>query len=274
MKSYYSILSITPSAASKDSYAVGLVLADQHNIYHEVSYDKLALLKKLFSFDAYLLIKDKLKSLENTIPLQLKDELSKNPDHLKMMDYFSYMSGYANNLVQFSKPKVFSLEANADLFQTLFHDYITFEKFDTKVAEVDFTSSFKLQKEPRIKPFVNIDYTITPASFIPNVVAPFELDFIGKNGNLVSGEYVDFEKKVNHLYTILAKYLDLVTLMHEHDKGGTYYLIGKEPSKSLPKNHLTWSQVRQRPNIEYVEFKEFDRVENHLATGGVRPLDL
>ena len=137
MKSYYSILSVTPSAVSKDSYAEGLVLAGQHNIYHEVSYDKLALLKKLFSSDAYLLIKDILKSLENTIPLKLLDELSKNPDHLKMMDYFSYMSGYANNLVQFSKPKVFSLEADSDLFQKLYNDYVTFDRFGKKESLVE-----------------------------------------------------------------------------------------------------------------------------------------
>ena len=137
MKSYYSILSVTPSAASKDSYAVGLVLADQHNIYHEFSYNKLALLKKLFSADAYLLIEDKLKSLEKAIPNQLKDELSKDSGHLRMMDYFSYMSGYTNNLVQFSEPKLFSLEASADLFQKLFNDYVTFDKFGKNESLVD-----------------------------------------------------------------------------------------------------------------------------------------
>lgn len=273
MKSYYSILSITPSAASKDSYAIGLVLADQQNIYHEFSYNKLSHLKKLFSSDAYLLIREKLKSLEKAIPNQVIDELSKDSDHLRLMDYFSYMSGYANNLVQFSEPKVFSLEASADLFQKLFNDYVTFDKFGKKESLVDYTSKFKNKKAPIIEPFVNLDYTITPSSFIPNVVAPFELDFIGKNGNLVSGEYIDFEKQVNHLYTILAKYLDLVTLMHDYDRGGTFFVIGKEPPKSLEKNHLTWSQVRQRPNIEFVEFKEFDKVEQHLATGGVQPLE-
>jgi len=190
------------------------------------------------------------------------------------MDYFGYMSGYANNLVQFSQPKIFSLKADDSLFQKLYSDYVTYDRVGQIEQKLDFTNSFKFKKQARLRPYVNIDYTITPASFIPNVVVPFELDFIGKNGNLVSGEYVDFEQRVNHLYTILAKYLDLATLMHKHDKGGTYYLIGKEPSKKLTKNHLTWSQAIKRSQIEFVDFKEFDKIENHLSTEGVKPIEL
>ena len=271
--SQYSVLYVRPANSADDKFAVGLAFTDSQESIFKISLEKLKVIKPLFSDDAYSLVSDTLINYTTKLNNSSSDLFTEKSKGSQINNFYSYMSDYANNHILFSKPIQLSLPVSDEIFDKLFREYVLLNLAPSKpVQKNSFVQEFKKQSLPKIKIHVNINYQVD-SSIFTNVLIPFEVDFIGKNGIHVLGEAISFDKQIHHLHNDLAKYLHIVDSISDQEKDGKFYLIGQEPNKAIAhKQHDIWNSVRDLSTLDYVEYKDFDRVESYLSDKGVKPL--
>src|SRR5690554_6512094 len=122
MKSFYSILKLSPNIATEDSIAIGLLLFDGENFRTYISPGKKRLANKLLD--------DKNLSLNFIIGqiIEKCDELNNDKKDLQFIykserftdiSYFEYLSNYSNGIIQFSKPNVLYNKVDESEFKKL-----------------------------------------------------------------------------------------------------------------------------------------------------------
>lgn len=266
MNVFYSIVYVSIKPIANEQLSVGLFLSNGKDVFFHYSSEKLNLVRKLLSDDAFELVKHYIEGFNQDINSE-----KRNFKHAHA-DYFSYLSDYNNNLITFSKPTQISLKADKTVFQTLFEKFIFKYKEETKEYLIKETplSIVKEDLYPLIKERVNINKTLTPKE-IPNLlVSKVKVNFIGQNNNPVAGDVIDFEAGITPIENKIGHFTTLIDALEK--KSGKYYIIGKEPSKKLfPEQHYTWSLVYNSKSIEFVPINEVEKISTYMKKHNVKP---
>lgn len=266
MNVFYSIVYVSIKPIANEQLSVGLFLSNGSDVFFHYSPEKLNLIHKLLSDDAFDLVKHYIEGFNQDINSE-----KRNFKH-SHADYFSYLSDYNNNLITFSKPTQVSLKADKMVFQTLFEKFVF--KFKAEVKNyVTKESPLTVVKEglyPLIRERVNINKTLTTKE-IPNLlVSKVKVNFIGQNNKPVVGDVIDFESGTNAIDNKIGHFTTLIDALNK--KPGKYYIIGEEPSKKLfPEQHATWVQVHNSKSLEFVPLNEVEKISEYMKRHNVKP---
>lgn len=165
MKTFYTIVYSPFSAVSQERFNLGMImLDDQGTIRYRFSQEKLNRAKKLFSDEAFKLIKSFLSSIDEK--LTDKDRLIGNSADFNI-DYLSYLSKYSNNLVGFTNPQVIDINLTQDNFDKLYSKYVFKEEGEVshELMAISPVSMAKDMLVPKVKDRVDIDVDLSANKF-------------------------------------------------------------------------------------------------------------
>ena len=277
MKSFFSILYLPLSADFQEKISVGLFMFNEQVKIFKFSEEKLQLLKGFLSSQRYGHLKSYLTHLKNDIDPEVNEsELGLNFEHKTAWinaSYFSYLNSYSKNLVYFSEPKHIDLNVTNDTFKLVFEEFIfQYSQEILGVKEQDILNEVKTKLYAKIEHNVNLNVTVRSKDF-SELVTPVAVNFLGKNGVVVSGQTIDFSKRLYNLEHDLTSYISFTKAVDFKEKNkGKYFLVGEEPSKKEhPKNHQTWKHVSESHLVEYVDLTETEKIEEYIFSHQVTP---
>lgn len=278
MKTIYSILYITINAALDEKVSIGILMTDGETVLFRYSSEKLLAIKGLMDNDRYNFIKSYLRSIDDKLNLELKQNYKGNLDfqfnskNIYSEGYINYLSNYSNNIIQFSSSKNISVDLNKENFKKLFERYIFSYPEEIVInQDLDIYKVVKSDLFPKIESRVNLNFTLTSQDF-ENLFAPIEVDFIGINGIPVAGQTIDFEKKHYFLENDVTRFVSLTKAIElEGNDNGKYYIIGREPQSKSDKNHHLWEQIRDSDFLEFVDVEDVESVHQYIKNHNVRP---
>jgi len=274
MKSFYSILYCTVRPNVDERVSIGLFLGNNNGCLFQYSAEKLAVIKDLYSDEAFQNVKITLKSLSKISAENVNAQLSTYPGGSTLKEnYFSYLSRYSNNLITYSAPTTLDAEPSQEVFNKLFEKFI-FELSASRNQALKPVEWIKKRLVKSIAGHVNFDAEIN-SQLVPGLVVPAKVLFIGKNEVQVTGESKDFSGQRPHIIQQqINAHLFLVEKIREMNDGnkGHFFFIGDEPSKQLTENHRLWKAVKESKTLDLVPTSEIEKVEEYLMTHGVQPL--
>jgi hypothetical protein len=279
VQSYYSILSILIRPEINENISVGVLLFEKDEVVFNYSANKLKIAKELLTANSYKTIKDFLKTLESNVNKStnsysyrkgikiFRDNSFLNPF---TPEYIGYLSRYSNNLVSFTKPRAINIEVNQDSFNYIFYKYVDAEQKAKLLTNRVKTVEYLKEKYQEITEHYNVEREITHES-VPNLITPVKIDFIGKNNIDVFIQTLDMEQHYNHIANDINAFLHLKSTYKANNMPMKDFVVAKEPSKSLSKQHDIWEQVRNLKVFEYVDISETDRIAEYTKQHNVRP---
>lgn len=269
MKSFYSILKLSPNIATEDSIAIGLLLFDGENFRTYISSGKKRLANKLLD--------DKNLSLNYIINqiIEKCDELNNDKKDLQFfykserfvdISYFEYLSNYSNGIIQFSKPNVLYNKVDESEFKKLI-ELLFNEPVCVQLEDAGFNDrSLEIIEKKlidKVQNKVHTNYRFTPESF-PSIYFNYEMDCIGLNGSLVGAKSLSFERSpqfldrnISHYFTLISS---LTSKFNKSLQDNNFYLISEEPKDIGSKEHRFWESVRLNRIIKVIEPEESDQV--------------
>lgn len=269
MKSFYSILKLSPNIATEDSIAIGMLLFDGANFRTYFSSHK----KRI----ANNLLDDKNVNIDFIIN-QIKEKCIRlNTDKKDLqffyksdtfidISYFDYLSNYSNGIIQFSKPNVLFNPINDVEFDKLV--YLLFnEQVHSVLADNNSITNSKDIVErkliSKVQNKVHTNYKFKPELF-PSIYFSYEMDCIGLNGSLIGAKSLSFDKSIQSLDKDISHYFTLISsLSSKYNKSlhdNYFYLISEEPKEVSSKEHKYWESVRLNDIIKVIDPEESNEV--------------
>ncbi len=275
MKSFYSILKLSPNIATEDSVAIGMLLFDGEKFRYFFSDKKKRLANKLLddkSVNVNFIVNQIIDKC-NTINFDNEElKLFYKFDKLSEISYFDYLSNYSNGLIQFSNPKPLYEEMNDMAFERLIN--FLFNESLHKYPKVD--DSFHLQRSMeliernlinRVDKRIHTHYKFKPERF-PSIYFSYEMDCIGLNGSLIGAKSLPFDKSAQSLDKDISHYFTLISsLSSKFNKSlndNNFYLISEEPEKIGSKEHRLWESVRYNELINVIHPEESNKVADQI----------
>ncbi len=277
MESFFSIVYLPLRPDLQEKISVGLVMSNSEKNIFKFSDEKLHIIKNLFSSNRYNLVKSYFNNLKNEIePKDANFKLSlDNNNKINWINeaYFNYLNKYSNNLVVYSKPKKIQLDVSNDNFKLLFEKFVfKFEEELETLKEENILSKVKTRLYSKIENQVNLNVTVRSKDFT-ELVTPVDVNFLGKNGVVVSGQTIDFSKRLYNLEHDLTSYISFTKAVDFKEKvKGKFFVVGQEPNKKEhPNNHKTWKHVYESNLVDYVDLSETEKIQEYISTNQVTP---
>jgi hypothetical protein len=277
MKTFFSIIYIPLRPDFQEKISIGLVMSNSEKTIFRISNSKLQILKGLLSNQKYNSLKNYFNNIINELEPNskgLKLNIDSDNSHKWINEsYFSYLNRYSNNLVVYSEPRNINADVTSDNFRKMFEklvfnivDEVAYKKVDNILTKV------RTKLYSKIEQRVNLNVTVKSSDF-KELITPVDVNFIGKNGAVVAGQTLDFEKRLYNLEHDLTSFISFTKAVDysTHDKG-KYFLVGQEPSKKeYPKNHKTWKHVKESHLVEYIDLRETEKVKEYIISNDVTP---
>lgn len=270
MKSFYSILKLSPNIATEDSVAIGILLFDGEKFRYYFSDKKKRLANNLLDDKNVNInfivnqIVDKCKTINSD-----KEELKffYKFDTLTDISYFDYLSSYSNGLVQFSKPKGLYDKMDDAAFEKLINFLFKEPVHEIlKVADTDFLLSQDIIERKlisKVEGKVHTHFKFTPEVFSA-IYFPYEMDCIGLNGSLIGAKSLSFEKSFPSIDKGISHYITLISLLtteyNKSLKDNNFYLISEEPENVGSKEHILWESAHKNELIAVIHPEESNKV--------------
>lgn len=279
MKTFFSIIYLTLNANLNEKISIGLLMSNGERSIFKISNPKMNVLKGLVPQQNYNVLKSYFKNINSAIMPTLNDyELNvKQNVSSKWLNesYFSYLNRYSNNLVSFSEPRTIELDLNEESFRRLFNKYIfNYDEEILNIKQEDILSKVKSKLYSKIEDRVNLNVQVSPKDF-KELITPVDINFIGKNGVIVAGQTIDFDKSKYYLESDLTRYISFtkaVDYSRPNNKKGQYFLVGKEPNKKENlQNHNTWKHIKDSHLVNYVDLSEIERIKEYIISKNVTP---
>lgn len=276
METYFSIISTPLNTVLNEKIGVGLVMYNSEISRIKFSYNKLSNLKGLISGNKYTFIKLYLKNIEHNLnessDLKLFNEKVNNYKWINN-SYVNYLHRYTNNSLIFSEPQKITIELSDINFKKIFEKYI-FEFDEDLPNEKNKNIVYEVRNKlyDKIENNVNLNVTVSPNDFT-ELIAPVDVNFIGKNDVIVAGQTIDFNKKHYFLENDLSRYVAFTKAAdYMENEKGKYFVIGQEPAKDHFQHHNTWKNVKESNLVDYVDLSETERIMEYISTHRVKPL--
>jgi len=278
MNTFFSIIYLTLNASLKERISVGMIMSNGKDVKFKISNTKLSIVKQLIPNQNYNFLKSYFKNLDKELILELEnssilDLSTEKTNNWINEKYFSYLHRYSNNIVEFSEPKKINISLDEITFHNMYVKYVfgsDLQLIPSKSKD-DIVRIVKDKLYSRIKSKVNLDATVKPNDF-KELISPVNVNFIGKNGKIVSGQTIDFEKRYVDLERDLTKYISFTKAVDYQFGSGKYFLVGNEPDKKISsKNHSIWKHIFKSHIVQYVDVNETDRIKDYINSKGVLP---
>lgn len=278
MKSFYSILKLSPNIATEDSIAIGLLLFDGEKFKTYFSSSKKRLGVKLIN-DENLNLKFIIQQI-----IEKCDELNNDKNDSQFfykserfhdISYFEYLSNYSNGIIQFSKPNVLYNKVDENEFNKLIA-FLFNEPASVKspISSVVDHSKEVIEKNliNKVQDRVHTNYRFTPKLF-PSIYFNYKMDCIGLNGSLVGAKSLTFDKSIQTLDKSISHYITLIsTLSSKFNKSlqkNNFYLISEEPKDVDSKEHKLWETVKLNKIIKVIDPEESGQIVDVIMDKGV-----
>lgn len=276
METLYCPIYLSTNALSSDRFSVGLIMANNDTLFFNYSDEKLTKVKHLFTNEAFLIVKQYLKSLYKSFNTDESDTLFARKEMLNNWinkQYLSYLGKYSNNLIQFGETTIVDIELNEDIFKKFFEMYV----FRYPVL-IDKEKDIDILKKPQTISFyeevserVNIDREITNKD-LNTLLIPTKVGFIGKNEVPTAGDILNLKRNIQTISNNINSFISLTKALNDNqNKKGKYYLIGEEPDKKLKENHHLWNNLRNTKIIDYVELQDIGEITSYFTQHQVTP---
>ena len=276
METLHCPIYLSTNALSSDRFSVGLIMANNDTLFFNYSDEKLTKVKHLFTNEAFLIVKQYLKSLYKSFNTDESDTLFARKEMLNNWvnkQYLSYLGKYSNNLIQFGETTIVDIELNEDIFKKFFEMYV----FRYPVL-IDKEKDIDILKKPQTISFyeevserVNIDREITNKD-LNTLLIPTKVGFIGKNEVPTAGDILNLKRNIQTISNNINSFISLTKALNDNqNKKGKYYLIGEEPDKKLKENHHLWNNLRNTKIIDYVELQDIGEITSYFTQHQVTP---
>lgn len=278
MKTFFSIMYLTLNASLNEKISIGIIMANGEDVKFKISDTKLGIVKQLIPIQNYSFLKSYFKNLNTDLNLEFDNNDLLNikkdiPQNWVNEKYFSYLHRYSNNIVKFSEPRAIDINFDDTTFLKLYESYVfnNDEEIISKKSKEDIVKIVRTKLYSKIKTKVNLDVDVKPSDF-KELISPVNVNFIGENGQIVSGQTIDFSKRYVDLERDLTKYISFTKAVDFEKGGGHYFLVGNEPKKSLAqKNHSIWKHIYESNIVDYVPLNETDKIKDYIDLKGVHP---
>lgn len=277
MKTFFSIIYLPFGSDFQEKISIGMVMSDGKDSIIRFSNPKLNAVKHLLSQHKFSILKNYLRNLvEETVENNKLGQFNLQLDSSNQWiteEYFSYLNRYSNNLVMFSEPRKVDLKVDIKYFQPLFEKFVFYFEDESDKIKVDtIYSQVKERLYSKIESNVNLNVTVRSSDF-KELITPVDVNFIGKNGAIVAGQTIDFEKRLYNLEHDLTSFVSFSKAVDfSENKKGKYFVVGKEPSKKEhPKNHKTWKHVIESHLVDYVDLNETEMIQEYIKDKHVTP---
>jgi len=276
METLYCPIYLSTNALSSDRFSVGLIMANNDTLFFNYSDEKLTKVKHCVTNEAFLIVKQYLKSLYKSFNTDESDTLFARREMLNNWvnkQYLSYLGKYSNNLIQFGETTIVDIELNEDIFKKFFEMYV----FRYPVL-IDKEKDIDILKKPQTISFyeevserVNIDREITNKD-LNTLLIPTKVGFIGKNEVPTAGDILNLKRNIQTISNNINSFISLTKALNDNqNKKGKYYLIGEEPDKKLKENHHLWNNLRNTKIIDYVELQDIGEITSYFTQHQVTP---
>jgi Protein of unknown function (DUF3037) len=269
MKTFYSLIKISPNPSAGDLLTIGIIVVDQSGVIVKVSDNKLKLSYSTQNENSALIefivkqIKKKVEEVNNLIP-ENTTLLFENI-HLFNPEYFEYLNRYSNNLIQFTKPIALYDNMTPENINKLFNLFVDTESHtETKLEnnqETIFDEKIEKKLLLRVKNRVHTNIWFDD-TVIPSLYFHFKMDCIGLNGVFTGAKSLYFNKSQQTIHTQVSDYITLITEIekkYNRETKNNFYLIADEPNKGS-KEHLLWEKIHSLTKIKLIISDDIDEV--------------
>ncbi|MGV8914663.1 MAG: hypothetical protein ACOH1X_04345 [Kaistella sp.] len=279
MKTYYTILKLSPNTIVGDSLSVGLLVCRGNKYWLKVSDYKKNIAKKLLG--------DKEKSVDFVIK-QLSTYLNKlnqetqKSDLFKFEsfiteDYINYLNVYANGILQFSKASVIDDDFDDLKFSKLYSlliEKVMFEKNEIVQLNQHHISVLEQKVQDRlinkVRNKIHTEITIDN-SILKSIYFNYDIDCIGLNGSFVGAKSLPLDHTVPTLEKNVSHYVTLIALLSQkYDKNlnnNKFFLIADEPSYKTPA-HKFWEEMKDVSTFKLISSDEVEQVTETVEQTG------
>lgn len=276
MKTFYTILKISPNTVAGDLLSIGLLVCRRNEYWFRVSDHKKNIAKKLLG--------TKEKSVDfilKQLSLHLKNIVSTNKNNqffplesFITAEYIDYMNVYANGVMQFSKASFLDDDFNDEKFEKLYSllieksQELEIPKFQVSKTEFFERVESKLihKVENRIHTHINLNDDVLKSLYF-NI----EMDCIGMNGSFVGAKSLPMDLSVQSLKRNVSDYLALIVLLsQQYNKpliDNNFFLIADEPNIKTPE-HKFWEEMREVPSFKMIPSDEVEQVSDIVVKTG------
>lgn len=273
MKTFYSIISTVLNPYISEKISVAMILSDGEKSLMKVSEKRISFLRNLLSKNDYLMVKDYLKSV-NKILGEIdgkRNTIFNNQDNNIIINenYFEYLSVYNHNVINFSNPVIIDLPVNEANLIMIYNKFIEKDINISHDKQVNKVIKAKEEFNSKGSAYFNLKKRFTKEIY-PEITIPVTIDLYGKNERYVIGQFIDFERNINH---IKIDYFDLEQI-EKIKPESLKFIISAEPEKNkFVHQHSIWEQLRSDDKYEYVDASEVDKIIEYAELHNVTPIE-
>lgn len=274
MKSFYSIVKLSPNIATEDSVALGVLFFDGEKFQYFFSDKKKRLAKSSLSqkdVDLNFIIRQIKEKCEVINSDEQKIKMFYDFQNFSDASYFQYLSSYSNGLLQFAKPKALFNKNVEFSFEKLVG--FLFDEPLHKAKEIEYgkdqVTQHLIQEKliNRVNEQVHTRYKFNSETF-PSIYFSYEMDCIGLNGSLIGAKSLSFDKSPQTIDHTISHYFTLISsLASKYNKSlsdNNFYLISEEPETIGGKEHKLWESVKYNEIIDVVNPEESNKVADMI----------
>lgn len=291
MKTFYTILKLSPNTMAGDSLSIGLLVCSGNEYWLKISETKKNIVKKLVN-NKTKSVDFVLKQLENYLK-----QLKATSQHEQLFplerfitaDYIDYLNIYSNGLLQFSKASVLDDNFDHEKFLKLYSLFIEKESElklalneteklnDTKLSlnhyhETDLNINQKVQLNliQRVENKIHTEITLNHSN-LKSLYFNINVDCIGLNGSFVGAKTLSLENKVQTLEKNVSYYITLIAFLSQQYKKdldkNNFFLITDEPERKTLE-HKFWEEMKNVPSFKMIPSDEAEKVAEVVEETG------
>ncbi len=252
MSFQYSILKVALNQDLDDTISIGLLLLAQDRYWFKYSQDRLKYIKPIIGpgHDALIkLLKIITRKINTVEGFQL--DLYNDLNEFFSEDFLKQLSNQHKGMLRFSKPEPIVLTSiNTKVFDGLFKSIIGEEsrKKRRKTNPEKATVERKL-----IKPLIKKVHTHIKldGNNISDLYFRYDLEAIGKNGDVYLAKYLDFSLTPPTLEMKIMRLLFLNRLIRQSYRTKTrVFAVATEPAMREPKKHKLYEFIARHEDLE------------------------
>ncbi|HKJ30218.1 MAG TPA: hypothetical protein VKA34_00255 [Balneolales bacterium] len=273
MKSFYSILYIKPEAISDEKISVGLFMNTDNRPIFDYSEEKLKIAGNLFDTDIVISLSKLFRNIKKKT-----DSISKDKNQLEAFDvipftesYFKYLNSYSNNLLFYSDPSENIGDFKRNDFRELFRLLVDRNYGEETKVEKTFKSTVRDRiNSSSVKDKMDVFYKVSKNT-VKTIYRDHEVDYIGVNGSIISGNSVDLKKDPynleNKFYLLKELANGLINLASElkMKNEGKHIVFHNDPEGKKNKD-LLYDAIHDDTNkLTFKHWDEFNTEEKWIA---------
>ncbi len=252
-----------------EKVCIGLFAISPERKFFSYSTKKIKLASGLLDYDVLKNIEATLKHFRDGIKTNHDMPVSALDDYLNA-ERFHYLNTYSKGLLFFTKPKPLDVELTPENFDKLFRLFVgELDEVKRKVVSARKVFNEELKSEEFNK--IDVNYKLNP-EIISTIYTPHKIDFIGKNGVLHAGNFIDFSTKPETIDKSLMEFDRIASGLNlfSASKGigkGSYKAYFNEPEDKETKKVLDRAMKDSSKAYELVGLDKINDIKTLLSTG-------